>query len=175
MGFLYGSSKEFNYFFHRKSGIRRETLKEFLKELFEFDNYTHLCLENTALPKFLQAVDKSRDKIGLNVKSVKNIKSANFEFSYEVFNKEIAAEIESLFEKPHKGVNLKDYKPEEQIAKDAVGIEGYAPVHAYALKGSGITDGDFGGVMELYLNIKRCKESESIKTGEIILNLEDRS
>ena len=46
MGFLHGSDQEFDYFFHRKHGIRRETFKEFIKELFEFES----DFEETSLP-----------------------------------------------------------------------------------------------------------------------------
>ena len=69
MGFLYGGEKEFSYFFHRKSGIRRETFKDLLKELFEFENYVHLCIENSKVSKFNKAIEKSHDKIGLQVRS----------------------------------------------------------------------------------------------------------
>ena len=84
MGFIYGSGKEYNYFFHRKEGIRRETFKEILKELFEYENYVHVCLENEAVAKFSEAIDYAHEKIGLSVKS------AYFSFSYELFNEELS-------------------------------------------------------------------------------------
>ena len=86
MGYLYASSKKFEYFFHRKTGIRRETLKDLIKEYFEFESNVHLCMENNVVPKFLSAIENSYEKIGLSVESVKTIQSACFSFSYEIFN-----------------------------------------------------------------------------------------
>jgi hypothetical protein len=173
MGFLYGSEKEFSYFFHRKSGIRRETLKDLLKELFEFENFVHLCIESSKVSKFIKAIENSNDKIGLQVQSVKKIKSAGFNFSYEVFNEEIAYEIKNLFLEDAKKVKLQNYKPVNIKDKEAIGIEGYAPEHHFIGRGSGQVKGNFLYVMELYLKIKRCKSSELIISNDIILQLEN--
>ena len=97
LGFLHGSENEVDYFFHRKHGIRRETFKEFIKELFEFENHVHVCLNNNIVPKFLKAIEETKENIELEVKSVKAIKSANFSFSFEIFNEELAKETEALF------------------------------------------------------------------------------
>ena len=99
LGFLHGSEQEVEYFFHRKHGIKRETFKEFIKELFEFDNHVHVCLDNNIIPKLLKAVGQTKDNIELEVKSVRSIKSANFSFSFEIFNEELAKETKALFEK----------------------------------------------------------------------------
>lgn len=173
MGFLYGSDIEFDYFFHRKHGIRRETFREFIKELFEFDSYVHLCLENNVVPKFIKAIEKSHDKIGLAVKSLRAIRSASFSFSYEIFNEDLAKETKALFENSPAGVQVTDYKPIEEISDDAIGVEAYAPVHSFITRGSGKARGNFHDIMELYLNIKRSKASESIMCSEIKLDLED--
>jgi hypothetical protein len=173
LGFLHGSNQEFDYFFHRKHGIRRETFREFIKEFFEFESHVHVCLDNNVLPEFLTAIEKSKEKIGLEVKSVRAINSANFTFSFQIFNKEMAEETKDIFEKLPESIKLTDYKPIEEVAKDAVGVEGYAPVHSYAAHGSGKAEGNFYNIMELYLKIKRSKSSESIMVSEINLKLED--
>ena len=173
MGFLYGSDHEFDYFFHRKDGIRRETFKEFIKELFEFDSHVHLCLDNNVVPKFLKAIEKSKEKIGLEVRSVRAIGSANFSFSFEIYNKNLAEDIKKIFENSPAGVKVIDYKPTEEIADDAVGVEGYAPVHSFVARASGKAEGNFHDIMELYLNVKRSKGSESIMCSEINLDLEE--
>lgn len=173
LGFMHGSDHEFDYFFHRKSGIRRETLKEFIKELFEFENHVHVCLENNVVPKFLKAVEKSKNKIGLEINSVRAIKSANFSFSFEIFNEELSKETQAIFDNSPAGVNVVGYKPVEEVSDDAVGAEGYAPVHSFVSRGSGKAEGYFQDIMELYLKIKRSKASESIMCSEINLELED--
>lgn len=172
MGFLYGSNEDFKYFFHRKHGIRRETFREFIKELFEFDSYVHLCLENSVLQKFMAAVEKAKEKIGLEVKSVQNIKSASFSFSYEIFNKDFAQEAKMIFDNSPAGVHLADYDVSEEIENEAVGVEGYAPVHSFVSHASGKADGDFLDIMEFFLSIKKSKASESIICSDISLVFE---
>jgi len=173
LGFLYGSGQEFDYFFHRKHGIRRDTFREFIKELFEFESHVYVCLDNKVLPKFLKAIEKSKEKIGLKLKSVRTINSANFTFSFEIFNKDLAGEIKRVFENSPAGVKVIDYKPIEEVSTDAIGIEGYAPVHSFVARGSGTAEGNFHDIMELYLNIKRSKGSESIMCSKISLDLEE--
>ena len=174
MGFLHGSNQEFDYFFHRKHGIRRETFKEVIKELFEFESHVHLCLDNNVVPKFLQAIEKSNEKIGLQVKSVRAIKSADFSFSYEIFNEELATKVKKIFENSPAGIAMTDFQPTVEKSDDAVGVEGYAPVHEFVARGNGKAEGNFYDIMELYLNIKRSKGSESIICGEINLDLEEK-
>lgn len=173
MGFLHGSDHEFDYFFHRKYGIRRETFKEFIKEIFEFDTHVHVCLENNVVPKFLKAIQQSNEKIGLEVKSVRAISSANFTFSFEIFNEELAKEAEELFKNLPADVQISGYNPIEEINKDAAGIEGYTPVHEFSARGNGTAKGNFHDIMELFLSIKRSKASESVMCSEINLELED--
>jgi hypothetical protein len=175
MGFLYGSDRQFQYFFHRKHGIRRETFREFIKELFEFENYVHLCLENSIVQNFSDAIKKSNEKIGLKIKSVRKIKSANFSFSYEIFNQELAAEAKKLFENLPAGLELSDFNTNEEIADDAVGPEGYAPVHSFISRSSGKAKGDFLDIMELFLRIKKSKLSESVICSRIHLDLENQT
>ena len=49
MGFLCTYPELPRYFLHRKIGIRRHTLRDFLSELFEFENLVHLCLEDSVV------------------------------------------------------------------------------------------------------------------------------
>jgi len=173
MGFLYGSKKDFKYFFHRKHGIRRETFREFIKELFEFDSFVHLCLENSILQDFLDALEKSNKKIGLEVKSIRNINSAYFSFSYEIFNKAMAKEAKEIFDDSSNSMKLSDFKTNEEKEKDAIGVEGYAPVHSFVSRGSGKAGGNFLEIMDLYLSIKKSRSSECIICSDISLELEE--
>jgi hypothetical protein len=174
MGYLAGSGKSFEYFFHRKAGIRQETLKDMLKGLFDFENYVHLCIESRVVGNFTAAVEQAHDKIGLSVKSVQNVHSATFTFSFEVFNEELAEELKGIFAAVGPGLELTNFKPMEQHADDAYGLEGYAPVHSYLYRGSGSVAGDFMDIMSLYLAIKRSKAEELVITSDIGLKFEER-
>ena len=176
-GFLIGfwSSREPHpkYFFHRKAGIRRRSLRETFSELFEMESLEHLCLEEEAVRAFHQAVEKARPVIGISIKSDKKIKSAEFGFSFEVFNKEIAAELKSIVAEPPEGVELLGFEPEEQVRSEASAtLSAYGSIHPYVYRGKGHVRGVFGGVLDFFLAFKRSKADPFILTGEIDLDLE---
>ena len=171
MGFRYGSETEFGYFFHRKSGIRRDTLAELVKEALEMDNYVHLCLENDVLKRFRKAVGKTRPAIGLEIKNERLIKEAHFDFSFNISNREAAKNVKQILENLPPGVKLEGYEPQEETHPEGESkIGGYAPLHPYTFKGSGRISGDFGAVMELFLKAKRMPESGLVLLSEIALS-----
>ena len=171
MGFRCGSDREFSYFFHRKSGIRRDTLAELVKEVLEMDNYVHLCLENDVLDTFRKAVEKNRTSIGLEIKNERPIKEARFDFSFNISNRDAAGNIKRLLSDLGPDVKLEGYEPQEETHPEGESkIGGYAPLHSYTFKGCGRISGDFGAVMELFLKAKRMPESDLMLLSEITLD-----
>ena len=60
-GFLIGfrsAMDPFDYFFHRKAGIRRETLRDVMVDLFELENLVHVCVEEA---RFQVTLSSSHD------------------------------------------------------------------------------------------------------------------
>lgn len=170
VGFLSAAKPNGLYFFHRKSGIRRETLKEFLREFFELENYTHFCIEADLIDDFKKAVEYYEKQTGMKMKSIKPIKGARFSFAYEFFNEKLAEKAKDLFSNLPDGLEVKNYIPLESKNEEGKGIEGgYAPLHEYTARGKGIIEGEFGGVIELFLKIKRSDLSESITCGDVEL------
>jgi len=175
MGFRCGIDREFSYFFHRKSGIRRDTLAELVKEALEMDNYVHLCLENDVLDMFRRAVEKTRPLIGVEIKNERQIKQARFEFSFNISNRQAAEGVKQILNNLTPDVKLEEYEPQEEThpEEEKSKIGGYAPLHPYTFKGCGRVSGDFGAVMELFLKAKRMPESELMLLSEITLDFAD--
>ncbi len=172
LGFLGNISPKSKYFFHRKTGIHRETLKGFLKELFELDNVVHLCLEADLMKKFKKAAEIYKQVTGLEIKSVKPIKSAHFSFAYEFFNEAFSQQAKNMIVKLPDGVNVLDYHPLETKDIEGIGMEGYAPLHDFTARGKGTVQGDFEGVISVFLKIKRSDLSESVVCSNVKLALE---
>lgn len=171
MGFRCGSDREFSYFFHRKSGIRRDTLAELVKEALEMDNYVHLCLENDVLDMFRRAVEKTRASIGLEIKNERPIKEARFDFSFNISNRDAAENVKRILSGLGPDVKIEGYEPQEETHPEGESkIGGYAPLHPYTFKGCGRISGDFGAVMELFLKAKRMPESDLMLLSEITLD-----
>jgi len=172
LGFLSQAKADGKYFFHRKEGIRRETFKEMIKEFFELDNHTHICLEDDLVDRFVDAGRLYQSITGNEIKSIKPIKGASFTFSFEVFNKDLAKEIKDILQNLPDGVKLEDYIPFEEKDDEGKGIEGYAPLHEYTSRGRGRFNGNFEGVMDIYLKIKRSDLSESVVCSDVHLNFD---
>lgn len=170
LGFKCGTDTDFDYFFHQRSGIRRDTLAKLLKEVLALDNTVHLCLENAVLDRFRQAIDKSKHIVGLEIKKERPIKEAQFNFSFSISNREAAKRVKTILGGIPPDLALEEYEPreEEQKGKSSQ-TGGYAPLHAYTFKGNGTARGNFGSVMELFLKIKRMPENELVLVGDIIL------
>ncbi|MBN1407514.1 MAG: hypothetical protein JW956_06990, partial [Calditrichaceae bacterium] len=113
VGFLSAVKPNGLYFFHRKAGIRRETLKEFLRDFFEMDNHVHFCLEADLVDNFKKAVESSEKQTEMKVHSIKLIKSARFSFAYEFFNEELAQKTKELLSNLPEDLVIKNYKPYE--------------------------------------------------------------
>jgi len=173
LGFRCGSGKQFSYFFHRKHGIRRDTLAEMVKEVLELDNYVHLCLEDGIVQDFKQAVEKAKPVIGLEIERERRIKEAHFQFSFSIKNLESAKRVKEIFSSLPSGVNLEGYQPREEILPEGgTSTGGYAPFHTYVFKGDGTVRGDFGGVMELFLKVKRSPDSDLVLLSDIMLDFD---
>jgi len=172
VGFLAGVKPDGEYFFHRKAGIRRETLKGFLREFFELDNHVHLCLEPDLIERFKKAAELYKTKTGMKIESIKPIKSASFTFAYEFFNEDLANKARDMLTKLPKNVELKDYFPFVEKDIEARGVEAYAPLHDFTSRAKGKIEGDFEGVMKVYLDIKRSEFSESVMCDDVLLELE---
>lgn len=176
LGYRAGSGGDFRYFFHRKSGIRRDTLAELVKEVLEVENYVHVCLEESAVKGFQGAVEVYRESLGLEVSQVRAIKGASFGFSFNLNNRGLAEQVKKALDALPDGVHLKDYAPEEKgSSKDKTdeATGGYAPLHEYTFRGQGVAEGDFDGVMDLFLRARRMPQSNVLLLGEMSLEFEN--
>lgn len=170
IGFLSAKKTTGLFFFHRKAGIRRETLKEFLREFFEMENHVHFCIESDLIGDFKKAAEYYEKQTGMKIQSVKQIKGATFSFAYEFFNEELSQKAKELLSSLPDGLEIKNYAPIENKDDEGIGMEGgYAPLHEFTSKGKGVIEGDFGGVIELFLKIKRSDLSESIICSDVDL------
>jgi hypothetical protein len=172
MGFMHGRKETFDYFFHRKSGIRRETLGELVKELLAIDSYTDLCLPSSIVGEFEESLHRIDPGIGVSIEDKREIKNADFKFSFTLFNPESAKICKQLFSYLPPNITIENFHPKEIIDDKKVGIHEYAPVHPYVYQGEGKVKGEFDGVMNLYLLIKRSELSSTILCSEIHLHFE---
>jgi len=106
----------------------------------------------------------------LHLRSRERVRSAAFEFRYELFDREQAALVRRIFAEPPEGIEVSpDYAPTEHSDPQAAGVEAYAPVHAYVCRAHGTVSGPVRGVLEVHT---RCRQHERIQTTPILLRLD---
>ncbi len=98
------------------------------------------------------------------------IRAAYFDFEFEIFARDQAADVRSIFEALPEGVNVSsDYNPVETSDMSASGAEMYAPAHDYKFQGKGTVGGDLRGVLEVH---ERARRHERIRTSDVKLRFE---
>ena len=170
LGFMHGRNESFDYFFHRKAGIRRETLTEKVKEVLSLENYTELCLPSSVVDNFIGAIEKIDPSLQISVTQKRPIKGAEFGFNFSIFDPHQSEICKQLFTYTPATIEILDYHPEEKRDDEATGIQEYAPIHPYICQGSGTVKGEFEGVMNFYLTIKRSELADQIVCKEIELH-----
>lgn len=170
VGFMQGRGDSFDYYFHRKSKIERDTLGEFVKEVLHLDCHTHLCLPKDIVPVFRQALENVKGKINAEVLSEKDIQSASFKFSFHLYDEKATGPCKELFRRLPEGVQLVDYYPMELRANHFAGVSEYGRVNPYTFEGSGTVRGEFAGVMKFHRTISEHELGESILCSDIRLS-----
>lgn len=172
LGFLHGRKEEFGYFFHHKSGIRRETVGEMVRELLSFECHSHLCLENRAIPEFKAALKRAKPVLDVDIEKETPIDKAEFRFSCRIYNEELAEKAKKLFEHIPQGVTLDEFTPVEHRDNALIGVKEYAQIHPYSYEVHGYASGSFEPVMGFYLMIKKSQVTEHFLCGQVHLIFE---
>jgi hypothetical protein len=173
LGYRAGADLEFDYFFHHKSGIRRESIGEMVRELLHLDCMTHICIPDDQVQGFRKGLAKVSETIPVHVRSIRPIESAFFNFSFHIYNKRLGEICKSIFKNVEKGVEIDQKQPSEVYTPTTVGVHEYAPMHSYTYDGQGTVHGDFYNVVKLFREIKKSKVAEWVHCSDIKLKIRD--
>ncbi len=172
-GFLLGTGKRMAYYFSKSVNIKRETFSEVIKEWVTLGNRLHhVIIDEEFLSGIKKAVQKQPDvkHFGENyIKSERKIKSATFDFEFKAYAKKFADEIKAVIEQLPDGLTLSDYKPHEEVDRDAKGVELYSPDHEFTFKGTGKIQGGFPEIIEAW---KKLDEHPLIHPDSIVIERE---
>ena len=171
-GLLEGSKREGTVIFSQESNIKTETLTELFEEWMHLhESLCHLVIEERLLEMVKKGLESTFLVFKLNLKKVRKIKKASFNFHYEVYGKKYGEEIKNVFkELPPQLKTSSDYQPHEEIYPECKEIETLAPCHEYNLKAHGSVEGPIDVLLLFY---KKIQEYELIKKDPIILHFEN--
>jgi len=114
-----------------------------------------------------QAIENRGLQEDLTIVSVKEIRDAYFAFSYRAYTRELGEKFKKLFGSLPDGMRIDKGKgPHEKILPEGRGVEAYAPLHEYEIKGKGEMHGPVKSVIDFYGMVEH---EEMVELGEIKL------
>jgi hypothetical protein len=164
-GFVRGRGNKVDLLDAEEEGFACEQISERVHELVHRSEETlHLLVPKSSLPVVRRAV-KAAVARGRDVKITcdRPLAGARFSFSTVAYSREHASKIRGIFYHLRKGVKLSEETTFDEIVEpSAKGIEAYAPVHEYELRGKGGVEGPVNGVIALY---RACRDEPLIQEG----------
>ncbi|MEN6376311.1 MAG: hypothetical protein ABFD75_16210 [Smithella sp.] len=167
IGFLEGRGDKGDTFVEEER-IEEDSPLEMI--LHFFTGHLHLVpviAETGMVESLCKALQNRKEEIPSEVVSVRNVTGAFFEFKYKTFSEGVGKSLLAFFSDLPSGIQMKtSYKPTEKITPEGKGVEAYAPLHDYELKGSGVVQ---GGVKEIYNFYCRAGLFEVVELGKLTL------
>lgn len=150
-----------------EEGFACETFRERVRDLLRPDHETLHLLVPAGLAGTIRRTIAAAVEAGVEAEIVgeREVEGARFAFRFRVYSRKAAIRVRSHFESLPEGVRLDPATEFEEIVDPhAKGIEGYAPVHEYELRGTGSVEGTIPGVLEVH---RRCRDDELVDAESI--------
>jgi len=108
---------------------------------------THFVVARAIAERLREQLPRLEREAGLRLAAEKAVRAGRFDFSFHAFTRPQAGEIKALLGALPAGVRLSGYTEHEKVDPAAKGVEAYAPVHEYELKGEGAVEGPIAAVL----------------------------
>ena len=161
-GFLEGRGVSGDVFFGGDYPIEKGSPAGLLMRLTGIRGETCTLVVEAGLHELLAAaLEKRRGIVPLRVLKVRPVVSAAFDVSFRTYSREVGTELKGLFERLPVGVSLGEgFEIQEKVTPEGKGIDAYAPLHEYELRGRGRIEGDVKEVFTLYHRLERFEVAE---------------
>lgn len=167
LGFLQGRAIEGEAIFSAEHHVKHdEGLGQLLRHLTRHGDQSSIIIGEGIGQMLKEALTAVNHRLNLEILSIREISGAHFDFRFRTYAKKAGEVLKETFEDLPSGVALQDYELEENVRPHAKGVEAYAPLHDYEIKGKGRTYGDAKAVIDFY---DRIEHNELIELGEIDL------
>lgn len=114
-----------------------------------------------------QAIEHRGLQENLKITGVREIRDAYFDFSYRAYTRELGEKFKKLFGSLPDGMSIeKGTGPRETVLPEGKGVEAYAPLHEYEIRGKGEMHGPVKEVIDFYGMVEH---EEMVELGKIKL------
>jgi hypothetical protein len=153
-GFMEGRRLEGEIIFERGLHVKKEqALAQLVRLLYHEDKF-RVMVEETVGGQIMDSLAETKHHLDIRIVSFRRIAGAEFRFEFRVFSRELGEKYRKIFVKPPEGVEVLEYKLDEEVHPDAKGIEAYAPEHEYEIRAKGLVRGKAREVIDLYDRIE---------------------
>jgi len=161
-GFLEGRGVSGDVFFGSDYHIEKGSPAGLLMRLTGIRGETCTLVVEAGLHDLLAAsLERRRRIVPLRILKVRPVVSAAFDVSFRTYSREVGAELRGLFDSlPERASRGPGFEMHEAITPEGKGVDAYAPLHDYELRGRGRIEGDVKGVFGLYHRLERFEVAE---------------
>jgi hypothetical protein len=167
LGFLQGKGIEGEAVFSAERHIKQsEGIGQLLRQLTRRGDKSSIIIGEGVGRLLQEALARIGDDLDLEVLSVREIKAAHFDFEFRTYAKKAGEGLKEIFQNLPARVTLEGFELQEDVRPEAKGVEAYAPLHHYEIRGKGRVTGDAKAVIDFY---DRIEHNELVKLGDIRL------
>jgi len=124
--------------YHRDACIHEESAGErFIERIGLQPRNVNVVVDRKTCDLLRKHAKRIETETGLRITSTRHIRSASFAFKFQAYARRYGVEIKGILNNLPAGLRLEDFEYDENLHPGAEGIEAYAPVHEYEIKGSG--------------------------------------
>ena len=152
IGFLEGRGDHGDTFVEEECRLEEDSPLSMILHVFSgHPNLVPVIAAAETCEPICRALRNRKKEIHAEVVSIREIAGAFFDFKYKTFSVDLGKSLLDFFSSLPPGVQVKEgYKHEEKVAPEGKGVEAYAPLHDYELKGSGSVQGEVKEIYRLY-------------------------
>jgi hypothetical protein len=169
LGLLEGRSLTGAAIIAREHKIKKDhEFKDFLRRISGKEDQVRILMSDKALEALEEALVNLRDELDAKVLSIRRVGGAHFHLTYQSYAKEFGDDLKRLFANPPEGVSVSGYKVEEDVNPEVKGMEAYAPLHKYEIRGKGRV---YGSVREVIDFHERLEGNSLVQLEDIELDI----
>lgn len=169
-GFVAARGERAEVIFNDEVGIDDDDIVQKIKEVLRLSReVTHVVVDAETADLVREAIASTRD-VPLSIRSERTVARAEFEYTFDVFNREHGDLIIKAFNDLPTGIALLEHELNVKEDPSAHGKELYSPAHEFSVKGQGKAEGPIDKIIWLY---KELTSVEQLTAEDITLVFTD--